>query len=124
MISKKEGINSIDTSGLTEKQMKELEVDKLIIDKEITKFLDDSDKLNKNYHRLFLKILESVEIICEAINEIPLPVQELQNEVEEGLSKFEEFLESINDENKVQNFNNIIVDKLLQNNKPIYLLLL
>ena len=38
LISKKEGINSIDTSGLTEKQMKELEVDKLIIDKEINKF--------------------------------------------------------------------------------------
>ena len=104
LISKKEGINSIDTSGLTEKQMKELEVDKLIIDKKINKFLDESDKLNKNYNRLFLKILESVEIICEAINEIPLPVQDLQNEVEEGISKYEEFLESITDENKNQNF--------------------
>ena len=104
LVNQMEGINSIDITELTEEQKKELETDKLIIDKEINKFLDDSEKLNKNYNRLFSKILESVEIICEAINEIPIPVQELQNEVEEGISKFEEFLESITEENKNQNF--------------------
>ena len=110
LISQREGINTIDTTMLTEEQKRELEADKIIIDKEINQFLEESDKLNKNYHILFSQMLESIKIICDTINDIPIPVQELQNEVEEGLSKFEEFLESINDENKVQNFNNIIAE--------------
>ena len=110
LISQREGINTIDTTILTEEQKRELEADKIIIDKEINQFLEESDKLNKNYHILFSQMLESIKIICDTINDIPIPVQELQNEVEEGLSKFEEFLESINDENKVQNFNNIIAE--------------
>ena len=77
-----------------------------MIDNDIYKYLGESDKLNKNYHKLFSQIFESIELLCITINEIPNPVQELQNEIEEGLSKFEEFLESITEENKNQNFDN------------------
>ena len=103
-------MNTIDTTILNEDQKKELEVDKSMIDNDIYKFLGESDKLNQNYHKLFLQILESIEILCDTINEIPNPVQELQNEIEEGLSNFEEFLESITEENKNQNFDNKLIE--------------
>ena len=110
LISQTEGMNSIDTTVLTEEQKKELEIDKLSINQEINNFLDESNELNKNYHKLFSMILESIEIICDTINQIPIPVQELQNDVEERISKFEEFLESITEENKNKNFNNILLE--------------
>ena len=110
LVSQTEGLNTIDTTILNEDQKKELEVDKSMIDNDIYKFLGESDKLNQNYHKLFLQILESIEILCDTINEIPNPVQELQNEIEEGLSNFEEFLESITEENKNQNFDNKLIE--------------
>ena len=110
LVSQTEGLNTIDITILSEEQKKELEVDKSMIDKDINKFLDESDKLNKNYHKLFSQILEPIQILCDTINEIPNPVIELQNEVEEGISKFEEFLESITEENKNQNFDNKLIE--------------
>ena len=112
IISQREGINTIDITILTEEQKAELELDKNMIDKEIIKFLGEAEKLNKNYHRLFSQMLESINILCDTINEIPISIQEIQNETEEGMIKFEEFLESITEENKDQNFDNKIKEVL------------
>ena len=106
MVSKTEGLNKIDINSLTEEQKEELELDKKTIQDEINKFLDESEKLNKNYFKLFSNMMNSIEIICDTINEIPNPIQDLQNDIEEGISKFEEILEMITDENKNLSFDN------------------
>ena len=77
-----------------------------MIEEGIFKFCNEAEKLNKNYYKAFSQMLKSIEIICNAINDIPEPVQDLQNELEDGMSKFEEFLENITDENKDENFDN------------------
>ena len=106
LVSKTEGLNKIDINSLTEEQKEELELDKKTIQDEINKFLDESEKLNKNYFKLFSNMMNSIEIICDTINEIPNPIQDLQNDIEEGISKFEEILEMITDENKNLSFDN------------------
>ena len=106
LVSKTEGLNKIDINSLTEEQKEELELDKKTIQDEINKFLDESEKLNKNYFKLFSNMMNSIEIICDTINEIPNPIQDLQNDIEEGISKFEEILETITDENKNLSFDN------------------
>ena len=106
LISQSEGLNTIDQTTLTEEQNKELESDKKMIEQGIFKFCNEAEKLNKNYNKIFSQIFKSIEVICKAIDEIPSPVQELQNELEDGMTKFEEFLENITDENKDENFDN------------------
>lgn len=106
LISQSEGLNTIDQTTLTEEQNKELELDKNMIEEGIFKFSNEAEKLNKNYNKIFLQILKSIETICNAIDEIPKPVMELQNELEDAMTKFEEFLENITDENKDENFDN------------------
>ena len=54
LVNQMEGINSIDITELTEEQKKELETDKLIIDKEINKFLDDSEKLYHSVSKMLI----------------------------------------------------------------------
>ena len=91
LISQTEGLNTIDITTLTEEQKQELELDKKMIEEEIFNFCNEAEKLNKNYYKAFSQMLKSIEIICNSINDIPEPVQDLQNELEDGMSKFEEF---------------------------------
>ena len=115
LISKREGLNTIDESTLTEEQKQELKLDKMSIDREILDFSDESEKLNKNYFRQFSQMSKSINSIFDSINEIPNPIKEYQNQLEEGISKFEEFLENITDENKDKDF-----DKDLKNFREFF----
>ena len=115
LISKREGLNTIDESSLTEEQKQELKLDKMNIDREILDFSDESEKLNKNYFRQFSQMSKSINSIFDSINEIPNPIKEYQNQLEEGISKFEEFLENITDENKDKDF-----DKELKNFREFF----
>ena len=115
IISKREGLNTIDESILTEDQKQELKLDKMSIDKEILDFLTESNKLNENYNKQFSQILSSITIIYNSINDIPKPIKDYQNELDDGISNLEVFLETITDENKDQNF-----DKDLKNLREFF----
>ena len=115
IISKREGLNTIDESILTEEQKQELKLDKMSIDKEILDFLTESNKLNENYNKQFSQILSSITIIYNSINDIPKPIKDYQNELDDGISNLEVFLETITDENKDQNF-----DKDLKNLREFF----
>lgn len=115
IISKREGLNTIDESILTEVQKQELKLDKMSIDKEILDFLTESNKLNENYNKQFSQILSSITIIYNSINDIPKPIKDYQNELDDGISNLEVFLETITDENKAQNF-----DKDLKNLREFF----
>ena len=106
LISQKEGLDSIDLTKLTEDQKNELEEDKKFVVNEINKFKGECQKLNENYYKIFSSLLDSITIVCNSIKEIPLPIQNIQNELEDKMTKFEEFLDKINDENKGNIFNN------------------
>jgi len=85
------------------------------IDKEILDFLTESNKLNENYNKQFSQILSSITIIYNSINDIPKPIKDYQNELDDGISNLEVFLETITDENKDQNF-----DKDLKNLREFF----
>lgn len=104
IISKRDGLNTIDESILSEAQRQELQLDKKEMDKEIYEFLVESARLNENYNKQFSQILNSITSIYNSINEIPNPIKEYQNQLDEGISQFEEILDTITDENKGQNF--------------------
>ena len=104
IISKREGLNTIDESILSEAQRQELQLDKKDMDKEIYEFLVESARLIENYNKQFSQILSSITSIYNSINEIPNPIKEYQNQLDEGISQFEEILDTITDENKGQNF--------------------
>ena len=106
LIAQKEGLDTIDLTTLTENQKNELNEDKKLVENEIKKFKDESNKLNLNYYKIFSSMLESIKIICDTIKEIPIPIQTIQNELENKMTNFEEFLDNINNENNGSEFNN------------------
>ena len=115
IISKREGLNTIDESILTEEQKQELKLDKMSVDKEILDFLTESNKLNENYNKQFSQILISITSIYNSINDIPNPIKDYQNQLDDGISNLEVFLETITDENKDHNF-----DKDLKNLREFF----
>ena len=104
LISKKEGIEKFDLNKLNEEEKDQFEYDKLSIIYKINDFLDESDRLNKSYSKLFKNINEAVQIICEQIKQIPHTVSDLQDSIEKGMSNFEEILENFKDPNDYNNF--------------------
>ena len=104
LISKKEGIEKFDLNKLNEEEKDQFEYDKLSIIYKINDFLDESDRLNKSYSKLFKNINEAVQIICEQIKQIPHTVSDLQDSIEKGMSNFEEILENFTDPNDYNNF--------------------
>lgn len=115
LISEKQGLDSINIDNLSEKQKEEFNEDKLTIKYKIEEFITESTRLNKNYNQLFNQIYKCVQYICEIIKNIPSTITEFQNEIEEAMSKYEEYLEGFNDEHKCEEYLNrlTIIKKLI-----------
>ena len=112
LISQQQGLDTIDTSNLSEIEKDDLNEDKLNIKYEIIEFKKESEKLNIQYHKLFNQINQAVQILCNTIKEIPLSITNLQDIIEEAISKYEEILENeFSDSNKNKNgyFHNLLI---------------
>ena len=125
LISEQEGLETININSLNENQKKQLEIDKMNIEDQISEFKYESDKLNQLYHKLFENVYDSVIIICDEINDIPKTVSEVQKKIDNGMKEFEDILKEFTNPDDHQKFNQslkLIKDSLikLQNNIELF----
>ena len=92
LISEQEGLDTIDINSLNEDQKEQFIEDKMYIKDQILEFKEESDRLNKLYHKLFENVYDSVKIICDDINGIPKIISQVQKEIDKGMKEFEEIL--------------------------------
>ena len=111
LISEQQGLNTINSNKLSESEKDDLIEQKLDVTYKINEFKKESENLNKQYNRLFNKINQAVQILCNMIKDIPSSLTYLQDKIEEGMSKYEEILEddfSDLDKNKNGYFQNLL----------------
>ena len=88
--------------------------DKLSLFDKIEEYKNESEILNNLYNKMFKYLEESFQVIHDEILEFPNSIIELQNEVENGMIKFEEIIEKFNDPNDVQSLDQNL--KTIKNN--------
>jgi len=92
LISEQEGLDKIDINSLNEDQKEQFIEDKMYIKDQILEFKEESDRLNKLYHKLFENVYDSVKNICDDINGIPKTISQVQKEIDKGMKEFENIL--------------------------------
>ena len=92
LISEQEGLDTIDVNSLNENQKDQFIEDKMNVKDQILEFKEESDRLNKLYHKLFENVSDSVNIICDDINGIPKTISQVQKEIDKGMKEFEDIL--------------------------------
>ena len=105
LISEEEGLDSIDTEYFNNSQKTSLSKDRSQITENIEKFKKESEELNMKYNIMFRDISRAVELIFNSIKNIPSSISKLQDKIEEGMSKYEETLELINDKEHIDKYN-------------------
>ena len=105
LISEEEGLDSIDTEYFSNSQKTSLSKDRSQITENIEKFKKESEELNMKYNIMFRDISRAVELIFNSIKNIPSSISKLQDKIEEGMSKYEETLELINDKEHIDKYN-------------------
>ena len=103
-ISEKEGLDTIDPNDLSLIQRNELIEDRKKVEKEIQEFKKESNNLNEKFKILFKEIYKRIKAICESIKEIPSTIEHLQSTVEDGMTKYEEILEELDDQKNIKVF--------------------
>ena len=73
---------------------------------QIEDYKNETEKLNNLFNQMFNYFDESVKIINDGIMEFPNSILDLQQEVEDGMSKFEEIALDFEDPDDLDNFNN------------------
>ena len=119
LISERKGLDTIDINKLSENQKDAFQEDKLSITYKINEFKKESENLNKKYYKYFYHINQAVQEICNNIKGIPPIIIELQDKIEEGMSKYEEILEEFTDSNNLNNFHKL----LLKIKESLYLII-
>lgn len=109
LISEQKGLDTIDINKLNETQKDALIEDRLSITYKIKEFREESENLNKKYYKLFYQINKAVQEICNNIKDIPPIITDLQDKIEEGMSKYEEILEEFTDISNFANFHNLLL---------------
>ena len=109
LISEQQGLDTIDTNKLSERQKDELNEEKLDIVLKIDSFKKESKELNKQYNSLFKEINKQVQELCNTIKEIPASMTNIQDKIEEGMSNYEEILEEFTDLDELDNFQNLLI---------------
>ena len=109
LISEQQGLDTIDTNKLSERQKDELNEEKSDIVYKIDLFKKESKELNKQYNSLFKEINKYVQELCDTIKEIPSTLTNIQDKIEEGMSNYEEILEEFTDLDDFDNFQNLLI---------------
>ena len=85
-------------------------IDELPINKKIELFINDTEKLNILYNKLFNYINESIQIIYDEISEIPDLIEELQKDMENGIINFEERISNFIESKSIQFFHENLIE--------------
>ena len=109
LISEQQGLDTIDTNKLSERQKDELNEEKSDIVYKVDLFKKESKELNKQYNGLFKEINKYVQELCDTIKEIPSTLTNIQDKIEEGMSNYEEILEEFTDLDDFDNFQNLLI---------------
>ena len=109
LISEQEGLDTIDINSLNEDQKDQFIEDKMNIKDQVLEFKEESDRLNKLYHKLFENIYDSVNIICNEINGIPKTVSQVQNEIDKGMKEFEVILKGFTNPDDSSKFHQSLI---------------
>ena len=104
LLSQKELLKIIEENTVNEKKKKQLEEDKIIILSKMEKYMNESDKLNTLYNKIFDYFDKVVKIINDEINDLPEIIRDTRNQIEEGISQFEDLIKQFTDPNKIQLF--------------------
>ena len=85
-------------------------IDELPFNKNIELFINDTEKLNILYNKLFIHINESIQTIYDEISQIPDIIEELQRDMENGMINFEERISNFIESKSIQYFHENLIE--------------
>lgn len=109
LLSQKELLKIIEENTINGKKKKQLEEDKVIILSKMEKYMNESDKLNTLYNKIFDYFNKVVEIINVEINDLPEIIKDSKNQIEEGISQYEGLIKQFTDPNNIQFFHDSLM---------------
>ena len=109
LISEQQGLKTINVNLLNENQKDEFNEEKLDILYKIDGFKEESKNLNKLYNTLFKNIHKSIQELCDTIKEIPSSITYIQNQIEKGMSNYEETLEIFTNLENMDKFYELLI---------------
>ena len=99
LVYDEEGLESIKMDDLNEEDKKEFEREKKEILIKLNEFLQEANNLNSHYSKEFNPIKEDILYVCNSIEIIPKPINDLKEKIGKYKVKLEDILDKITDEN-------------------------
>ena len=99
LVYDEEGLESIKMDDLNEEDKKEFEREKKEILIKLNEFLQEANNLNSHYSKEFNPIKDDILYVCNSIEIIPKPINDLKEKIGKYKVKLEDILDKITDEN-------------------------
>ena len=111
LIAKEKIFHIMDLRKLNEYELyNNKNIDELPFNKNIELFINDTEKLNILYNKLFIHINESIQTIYDEISQIPDIIEELQRDMENGMINFEERISNFIESKSIQYFHENLIE--------------